>query len=556
MSPKHLNRRKFLQSLGHVGASALAIDPFTRALNAMLEGMISKAYAAETGIQPRNFVHLYLNGGPARWAFDLPLDPRNAGNIYPEKAYTTTNASGNPIYQTAMVTAGGKTYQMPQMWSKQVPRPNGSWANMSDLLSNMLIVRGINMGGGEHSISHRLLRTVTDVPSLDGVVADYSNAVMPAYMLGDAPGTYKSVSGKALLRPSGSGNRLQQVMSPYINSNDGIAGAFNQRILSLDSDVQATLASLRNYASSSRPGAEALYSDRKNAEDLIRAGVGDLVSTWNTLFGKYNALLTQAVANISKVLPNPVNNDGLGRFGKFLPHANDLRNTLAPVAIFELAEHLAITEFLLTRGLTSTIKIKINTTKLDLQGYTEYSGEDLGTSNPKNVTTTKRFEYPGDDHYGRPNIALVATSAMYYQIATGLYELAQSLKAANIYQNTVIQIASEFSRQPRRDDMGSDHASDAGQLTLISGAIKQPLILGNIKRGKLMKDDFYGGTLGKAATVEHEGSSKTVLKWEHALSTTAELLRVPSPVSNFHPVAKEQNGNIVALISEPENKNE
>jgi hypothetical protein len=147
-------------------------------------------------------------------------------------------------------------------------------------------------------------------------------------------------------------------------------------------------------------------------------------------------------------------------------------------------------------------------------------------------------------------MSMLCNTVWFHHVATGIYELIQSLKAANVFNDTVIQISSEFSRIPRTDQVGSDHASDTGQVTLFSGAVKQPLILGNVSIGK---STGYTGSIGKASTIRHDGGD-TILTWEHAVSTVAAVLRVPSPTGNFRPVVADQNGTIVPLVGAPENK--
>jgi hypothetical protein len=550
------DRRKFLKSLAEAGVCVTAWKPLTVLFGSLLQGAISKAQAAEAGVESRNFLSIYLAGGPPRWFFDLPMDPLNTGRFQEGTLYNGVTSSGAYDYKQIPVTAAGKTYQMPELWGCQIPRPGGGYAPMSELMNHMLILRGIAMGGGDHEIASRLMRPVPDVPSLDGMVADHSNTALSALDFG-TPYLFKSVSGKGVraIKLQSSYNStytgFHHVMSPFINSTDGLSSSFVSRRAALELGTQSVLTALKNYSLSSRPGAQALYADRQSAEDLIRKGVGDLSAMWGQIFGKYSALLTRC-NDATRIIPFPLTRDGHCRDAATQANNADFRTTVVPeTRIRNWAEQLAIAEFLFSRGLGSSIVLR--STALELMKFAGTTIYSSNTGNTVSSTSTSTMTYSpggGDEHFARPKMSILHNSVWFYHIATGLYELIQSLKAANKFDNTVIQICSEFSRVPRSDRVGTDHASDTGSLTLFSGVIKQPIIIGNIKIGTNLSENT---TIGRASAVRHDGAN-TVLTWEHAISTTAALLRVPSPTANFRPLVVEQNGAIVPVVGLPENK--
>ena len=137
-----------------------------------------------------------------------------------------------------------------------------------------------------------------------------------------------------------------------------------------------------------------------------------------------------------------------------------------------------------------------------------------------------------------------------------MLELVDALKSKNMFDDTVIQVMQEFNRAPKTSGAGSDHGISGQSCTYFSGAIKKPFISGNICVNGQSRYDSSGyitGTWGMASLVTHASEGRKNLNIGNAISTTAALLRVPSPLANFAPVFFEQGGELKSLVGEPEN---
>lgn len=549
---KYWNRRQFLEALSKAGVCATMWDPLSMLFGTLFDGMVSKAQAAETGLPPRKLFFIYLWGGPPRWAWDYSADPLNSGKTNIGELWNTFNSNGTTGYKLIPVTVAGKTYHLPPLWGHQVPRPGGGMAPMSDILKHMLVVRGIYMPPGEHELDNYILRPASTSLSLDGMLADHSQAPTPAISL-DGNQTFASGTGRSLFEPSFSGTTstdtpLHRVAPNYKSQGDALPTGFIARRDALELGIQSVLASLSEYASSSRPGAQVLYADRKNAENTLRSSVGDLTAVWNTLYTKYSTLLSRSNAEVNRLIPVSIPKDKTTRVGEMHANNADLRTSItSTTGVPNLARNLALVEFLFSRNLCSSITTYAGGYQFEAQGYTLFTKGGENTVASSSATGVKRWLNGGDEHFTGAKASVLYNTMMYYQFATGFYELIESLKRANAWDDTVIQLASEMQRRPKDDFTGSEHAVQANLLTLLSGAIKEPLFIGNVQI------DTRFQTRGVGEKVNLNGTS-TLLNWEHAISTTAKLLRIPSPFPKVPAVVQEQNGTVVSLIGNPENR--
>jgi hypothetical protein len=119
-----------------------------------------------------------------------------------------------------------------------------------------------------------------------------------------------------------------------------------------------------------------------------------------------------------------------------------------------------------------------------------------------------------------------------------LYELTKSLKRVNVaggtnlFDQTLIQITSDFNRSPLVDQKGSDHGYNGSNISWVSGMISKCDLVGNIKADT---EANYLGSWGKAAGVSGITGNQT-LRMGNLASTVAAALGVPSPTPNDDPV--------------------
>src|SRR5690606_961635 len=90
-----------------LGASAgLAVyrSPIQMLADAIVNGIVSQAYAQEMGMNPRRYVYLQQAGAPIRWNFDCFLNPYpqlNEAAFVPNKSVATRFQSQNGRYTSA-----------------------------------------------------------------------------------------------------------------------------------------------------------------------------------------------------------------------------------------------------------------------------------------------------------------------------------------------------------------------------------------------------------------------------------------------------------------------
>jgi hypothetical protein len=110
-----------------------------------------------------------------------------------------------------------------------------------------------------------------------------------------------------------------------------------------------------------------------------------------------------------------------------------------------------------------------------------------------------------------------------------------------LFDDTIINISGEFNRRPRLDGSGSDHNWEGGNLTMYSGSINGPHVLGNIRSST--GEASYPGTWGFAAPITELGNQN--LDLTHTTATIATMLKVPSPLTVGNSVVEENSSGII-----------
>jgi hypothetical protein len=562
-----MTRRQMLAVTGKASALASIFDPVQILLNSMVDGLITEARAAGTGVKPRHYVHIALSGGPQRWSWDSPLCAYETNgpaamtaspNVINAFANNATANAGQGAYRTAPFTYGGRTINMPIMWSGNIPIPGGGNVPMANLLQHMLMVRGVNMlQDGHPNNMRRQIRPNPSAPSLGGRVADYLSAPVPSVALLESPWEdYKSEKGIGQVRytdfslGAGSGGNLATLLAPFNASGDQLNGTFVSRRDALNQALRSALTSLGTYANSSNPGASNLYDMANNAETRLRQGVGNASTEYSTLYAKYQALITSCANQLSTpalILPGIMDKPVLAaNYASQLKNAgtdgltatvSDLRSVInANTNVVGLAGSFAIIEYLLKHGYSCSIMAGIN----DVNGL--------------NYTGTANGGWDFDEHSGGSVLSAIVNGFMYQALSACIYELATVLSAVpattpsgsntHLFNETVIHIGGEFSRKPAdsNDGRGSEHGWRAAVATIISGAVRAPLVLGNI-----LKDADPAATWGAAAPVEVDGEVQE-LTIGHATSTVAEILRIERLATNNSSLAIETSSGVTETI--------
>jgi hypothetical protein len=557
------------QALGMIGSAALApvlFDPVRVLLNGLVDGILAKAQAVAAGVPPRRYVYVGLPGGKARWAFDQPLVPYSGSAVMRNPHVVTRfqdggSKAGAPVYATVPVTRNGVTLHMPHLWGSTIPVAGGGTVPMADLLTNMLIIRGVNMAQDGHATNfYKQTRPVNSAPSLDGRVADHSSAPVPAVgMPGGSAEVFKSEKGIGLVYTDDLwlyGNPLSKILAPFDAAPDAVPSGFMSRRLAMETAVNQAMASLATEASQRMPGSENLYSLRNTAEQALKNGIGDVLGAYTRLRDKYQAIARATVAlAMPGITDKPAYLTDLATYnagkinqtilspGSYYVRNPDLTTLIgATTMINGLAESLAVAEYLILQGYSTSVSMGGG----GIQGvrmidYRESSnpGVSLGDSN-------EGYWYT-DEHGGGSVTGMILNSLHFRVLAACLYEFVQALKRAGLFNETVIQISSEFGRTPRKDESGSDHGWMAQSTSLISGVITRPTVLGNVR----VDGSAYGGdnpgSWGAAALtmVENVPQELTI---GHMTSTVAELLRVEPIMPNNKTLVTESGGAITPTV--------
>ncbi len=522
---REINRRELLQFLGLTGANAM-LSPLNMLTQSIISGAVTKACAAEMSLNPRRLLYISLPGGPARWTFDFFLNPYgSAGFTRNAQAVTKyTEVAGRYVdaeYSTVLV----KGIQAPWQWQFNLPTADGGSRPMSDLLNHLLALQGLNSGSDSHDISRmNILTPLGALQSLTAMPADASNAPIKSASAEVYDMVFRSQKGFSNVaipnrnQVTSSDNLLQTLMDPFTNKT---GATFNDKKAQLKSYLDTSAASLSAYAQSEHPGAATLAADQRSATELLGKALGDMSTYWTNAVAKYESLIMRALDRANP-LPGltdlPVGTTGTRNFfyrtnldGSMATQA-DLRDLLPADGKFGfLARHMALAEYLFVNKLTHSLSI-----------------------GPGMMATP-------DEHGTGKMVSLIKNTYNWRAYAACLLELITQLKAANVFQDTVIAMIGDFNRTPRNDGFGSDHGSGAASAVFYSGAVQGPMILGRMQANS-RPDSANRGTSSSGSVGTGDGSRD----YASMMSSAAALIRVPSPITAKFSMVSEVNGVIVA----------
>ena len=93
------SRRHFLRVAGAgIGGYGVLASPAAMLLEAMTRGLFGRAFAQGTGVSPRNWVDIRLDGAPPRWLFDLFLTPYDNQNTFVSGGFGTRYVASGGRY--------------------------------------------------------------------------------------------------------------------------------------------------------------------------------------------------------------------------------------------------------------------------------------------------------------------------------------------------------------------------------------------------------------------------------------------------------------------------
>ncbi len=532
-----ISRRHFLSGTGMLAGSALALTapPVERLVTAMLKNALNVANA-DSGVG--NYILISTYGAPGRWVFDQTLNPNGeavqasamASNVFTVGANGTVSGSSystmvykgkhfSPLFGTQVATGGGQ-------------RP------LSDLLDNMIVIRGYGTGTDGHPTNlARQVNPISTTGSVSGVVADHSNALFKAIQfptLGSASG-YSSIMGSGLTLPNYVGD------GPHVNYISQLLNPFGLRaeptdILKVRSRyedlIERAKKILSDDQSSHRAEFASISADQELALQKIKQGIGNLVDQWPALYNKYLTILSWPFKDRSAVgyTANPVvpPAEMLPHWAVMIDQGNryaapnqDLRDWAVNADLSRQATTFALCEFMILQGLTNAYELTI-TEPTNLMALT------METASSPVLQAPTRLIF--DQHATGVMSAIYLNSCLYRGIGGAILELIAQLKSQAMFDKTVIHWTQEFARSAREDGTGADHGFDSMISSIITGKnTNGPIVVGNILASGTAGGlpPHYSNCYGyKAPTVVN---GKTVsLNPAHVTSSLAVLLGLPT----------------------------
>lgn len=550
------NRRDFFKGLG---ATALMLSsPEKLIMGSILDGVLNNARAQSNGVPGKNLINIFMPGGPSRWYFDLPIRPNGNDTIVDNKMVKTrfSLSSGSlvPEYDTFQV---GNSF-LPYLWKSRIPTADGSTVPMGYLAMSAVFIRGYDMVNDSHDINlNRHNAPVSGNVSLSGIFADNSNRPFPNVRTSRTL-DHKSAQGKSSVRvPIENTSPFVDLMAPF---NLTTQQSFNRRE-AMDQAIKNLHKNLSGALGAKNPYTDFLLQERDSAIDLYTKGVDGLATKYTTLYNKYRNLevrsYTSALGeglddNAIPVLNN--NNYIIDASAQNVPTSTtptgDLRTLVDGTTAFgDLAKSFAAAEYIITEGLSSSFMM--NPSAMNSLNF----GADLKYALKDNLTTmvTGRKNFTFDAHFTGAVPALYVFSHAYRAFAACLYELITQLKAKNIYNDSIIQLSSEFNRSAAASGAGADHGFTGCGTSLYSGIFEGTIgsmTIGNIAVNSA--NGSYKGTWGLAAKSTELGNRNILIG--NLASTVTHLMGYQSPTPNDVPLIKiDGAGKLVPILGAPKN---
>ncbi|MBT3583790.1 MAG: DUF1501 domain-containing protein [Halobacteriovoraceae bacterium] len=555
------SRRKFIYGVGALGLSGAPFCPI---------------FPQTTQNFRRKYLQINLFGAPSRWVFDLLLNP-DGKQPFIANPYIATGYSGSPQKVAPQyLTYEHAGFQLPILWKDRFSIGSRQ-ERLSNLFDNSLIVRGCNMRVDGHARNNRKL--VAPIPgglSITGVLSDQGSTPFPSINLlskqlpdATAPDAFKSKKGNAAVNiPANSMDEFEYLFK------------FSEKKskMNLGPNIRETLGS---FFSESGGRSNILKRDFEAAQELMKKDFSKHRPQFVELKSKYQSLIDRALNDRSLVGVTNFSIPGLalpykipeyqaekGRLVDIIaPFSNedgyignrDLLDSLHRSKISHLANKFAITELALLHNLSQSVILCSNTLdNLEMSNY--FSEDDLelfegsvrlreGGKGKKKVF--KHFEM---DSHMTGTIPNMLYSTIFFRALGGcLLELVRVLKKENMFDDTLIHIASEFDRDPSLNGSGSQHGFGGSTSTFISGIFKKPAVIGNIYSqsigtGALLERN---GTWGDGAPVA--GLNGEIMRYDNIASSICQILEVPSLTPNAQPLISVKNNRVKLLVENAKN---
>ncbi len=492
----------------------------------------------------------------------------------------------NPLeIQTAYKTTKIHGYNFPTIWLNEVAKAGGGTRPMAELLQNMLIIRGCDMKIDGHFVN--TLRQVTNTQgdlSTTGLVADSSALLMPAVSMGSCSAT-SAFKGRIVKKPVeipyDCDNYLDYLLNPYYEKPASLSD--------ISEAENAAMDAIDRISRSNHSASQILANEKHKARKLVQKKIKRLNDVYENLVKKYEDLLTRthSLKSIRGISDNKYDFPELPLKLKGEIKQSELKEYLLcytlsgkvceqkfsemqnSIVMKKMAQQFAIAEFCLNEGLSASVTISpeeawsysdhyfnfpaVKPSDFKVE-YDSVSGHSTITRDASLFKSAK-IKVPFDTHLIGFHYEYLFTNYFYLGFSAALLELVDRLKEVkfdntNMFNETVIQIASEFGREPINiPKKGSSHSPRGGTSSFLTGMVQKPMLVGNIYADS--KIEKRRGTRGEAAPMESLGGQN--LDHKNVLSTVSALVNVERIVARAVPLIEVKNGEVKGVIEQPRN---
>ncbi|KYG61415.1 hypothetical protein AZI86_17020 [Bdellovibrio bacteriovorus] len=543
------SRRAFLKNSGIVMAG-VSLSPHQALANALIKNLFRSAQAeAADLVSPRYYVNIYFDNGPARFTFDHWLrtnanDPQL--NFNPSTGTAFTYDGSRNVTGTEYRTFDYNGVLVPHIFQTFSPSERQSF------LDSFLVIRGYGSGMDGHDLNAALqMHPLSSAPSLSALLADHSDRYFQAVQYRNRGANSRFYSQKSLVMnkltsPTQPLSELLQAIKPSTDNARAIRNA-NQ---SLFSDVRALLNSLPD----DRKSVQIARKNVNTTYQLLQSNLGDFSSQWSSLVADYTAVIQAAMRSTSvpgingtldgSQILTSVSDGQRTKFGVGTSPGTDViigsgKNFLdvsRNMSSSSLAESFALAEYSIRNGLVGALEL--------IAGPATQLLQDPATSNVADASNW--FTMDGDMHMTQSYGMMYLTSQYYRGVISALLLLRTRLMAAGKWNQTVIQMYSEFDRTVGAPGAGSGHGFDQMVSSIFSGVFSGgPYVVGNTTT-KAPKGGV--GSQGLGAPIENY-PQKGIPSPLAMASTLSALMDVPeNPWKSFAlPLVNLQSDGTLSL---------
>ena len=212
LKKKKMNRRGFLMAAGALSS----VDPITLLAQLLMQKKFGLAAAATNS--DKRYVLIQQPGAPARWVFDLFVDPEKSSkfirNPHMATQYTAVNGRNVGLAYNLINIDGN---WVPPIWNANLPAPNGQTRKLRSLLANMMHIRGIDTGNAAHPFCRKLhMQPLGAVTSVTSLTAAGGGTPIPAVNIRTTDYAYADKEGLLPVTLSSNGNIISELMEAFV----------------------------------------------------------------------------------------------------------------------------------------------------------------------------------------------------------------------------------------------------------------------------------------------------------------------------------------------------